>query len=139
MSRVTMLTPAVGIQGVKDFVVKRVKESGANPCPPTIVGVGIGGTFETTALLAKKALLRPIGSQNPDPELAALEQKLYEEINALGIGPQGLGRQNHLSRSTCKYDGVSHRQSAGCSQHPVPRRTAQGDGSYSPAGNSAFN
>jgi fumarate hydratase subunit alpha len=86
-----MLTPAVGIQGVKDFVVQRVKESGANPCPPTIVGVGIGGTFETTALLAKKALLRPLGSKNPDPELAALEQKLYEEINALGIGPQGLG------------------------------------------------
>ena len=91
MSRVTMLTPAVGIQGVKDFVVQRVKESGANPCPPTIVGVGIGGTFETTALLAKKALLRPLGSENPDPELAALEQELYEEINALGIGPQGLG------------------------------------------------
>jgi fumarate hydratase subunit alpha len=86
-----MLTPAVGIQGVKDFVVQRVKESGANPCPPTIVGVGIGGTFETTALLAKKALLRPLGSQNPVPELAALEQELYEEINALGIGPQGLG------------------------------------------------
>jgi fumarate hydratase subunit alpha len=86
-----MLTPAVGIQGVKDFVVQRVKESGANPCPPTIVGVGIGGTFETAALLAKKALLRPIGSQNPDPELANLEKQLYEEINALGIGPQGLG------------------------------------------------
>jgi fumarate hydratase subunit alpha len=91
MSRVTMLTPAVGIQGVKDFVVQRVKESGANPCPPTIVGVGIGGTFETTALLAKKALLRPLGSENSDPELAALEQELYIEINALGIGPQGLG------------------------------------------------
>ena len=91
MSRVTMLTPAVGIQGVKDFVVQRVKESGANPCPPTIIGVGIGGTFETTALLAKKALLRPLGSENPDPELAALEQELYEEVNALGIGPQGLG------------------------------------------------
>jgi len=91
MSRVTMLTPAVGIQGVKDFVVQRVKESGANPCPPTIVGVGIGGTFETTALLAKKALLRPLGSENTDPELAALEQELYEEINTLGIGPQGLG------------------------------------------------
>ena len=91
MSRVTMLTPAVGIQGVKDFVVQRVKESGANPCPPTIVGVGIGGTFETAALLAKKALLRPLGSENSDPELAALEQELHEEINALGIGPQGLG------------------------------------------------
>jgi fumarate hydratase subunit alpha len=91
MSRVTMLTPAVGIEGVKDFVVQRVKESGANPCPPTIVGVGIGGTFETAALLAKKALLRPLGSQNPNADLALLESELYEEINRLGIGPQGLG------------------------------------------------
>lgn len=91
MSRVTMLTPSVGIQGVKDFVVQRVKESGANPCPPTIVGVGIGGTFEMAAMLAKKALLRPLSSQNPDPELSTLEQKLLEEINGLGIGPQGLG------------------------------------------------
>jgi len=91
MSRVTMLTPAVGIQGVKDFVVQRVKESGANPCPPTIVGVGIGGTFEMAAMLAKKALLSPLSSQNPDPELSTLEQKLLEEINGLGIGPQGLG------------------------------------------------
>jgi fumarate hydratase subunit alpha len=91
MSRVTMLTPAVGMEGVKDFVVQRVKESGANPCPPTIVGVGIGGTFETAALLAKRALLRPLGSQNQNAELASLEAELYEEINALGIGPQGLG------------------------------------------------
>jgi len=91
MSRVTMLTPAVGMEGVKDFVVQRVKESGANPCPPIIVGVGIGGTFETAALLAKRALLRPLGSQNPIAELASLEAELYEEINALGIGPQGLG------------------------------------------------
>jgi fumarate hydratase subunit alpha len=91
MSRVTMLTPAVGMEGVKDFVVQRVKESGANPCPPIIVGVGIGGTFETAALLAKRTLLRPLGSQNPNTELASLEAQLYEEINALGIGPQGLG------------------------------------------------
>ena len=91
MSRVTMLTPAVGIQGVKDFVVQRVKESGANPCPPTIVGVGVGGTFEMAAMLAKKALLRPLSSKNPDPELSTLEQELLEEINGLGIGPQGLG------------------------------------------------
>jgi fumarate hydratase subunit alpha len=91
MSRVTMLTPAVGIEGVKDFVVQRVKESGANPCPPIIVGVGIGGTFETAGLLAKRALLRPLGSRNPDTELASLEAELYEKINALGIGPQGLG------------------------------------------------
>ena len=91
MSRVTMLTPAVGMEGVKDFVVQRVKESGANPCPPVIVGVGIGGTFETAALLAKRALLRPLGSKNPNTELASLEADLYEKINALGVGPQGLG------------------------------------------------
>lgn len=91
MSRVTMLTPAAGIQGVKDFIVQRVKESVANPCPPTIVGVGVGGTFEMAALLAKKALLRPLSSPNPDPELANLEDELLEEINGLGIGPQGLG------------------------------------------------
>ncbi len=91
MSRVTMLTPAVGIQGVKDFVVQRVKESGPNPCPPTIVGVGVGGTFEQAALLAKKALLRPVGAPNPDPELADLERDWLEAVNRLGIGPQGLG------------------------------------------------
>jgi fumarate hydratase subunit alpha len=91
MSRVTMLTPAVGIQGVKDFVVQRVKESGPNPCPPTIVGVGIGGTFEVAAQLAKKALLRPLGEPNPDPELAALEADWLQSVNGLGIGPQGLG------------------------------------------------
>lgn len=91
MSRVTMLTPAVGIEGVKEFVVQRVKESGPNPCPPTIVGVGIGGTFEQAALLAKKSLLRPLGSENPDPELRQFETEWLEEINRLGIGPQGLG------------------------------------------------
>lgn len=91
MSRVTMLTPSAGLQGVKDFVVQRVKESGPNPCPPTIVGVGIGGTFEQAALLAKKALLRPLGSLNPDPELQVLEKDWLEAVNRLGIGPQGLG------------------------------------------------
>lgn len=91
MSRVTMLTPAVGIQGVKEFVIQRVKEMGPNPCPPTIIGVGIGGTFEVAALQAKKALLRPLGSENPDPELRPFETEWLEEINRLGIGPQGLG------------------------------------------------
>lgn len=91
MSRVMMLTPAVGVQGVREYVVQRVKESGSNPCPPTIVGVGIGGTFEQAALLAKEALLRPLGSDNPDPELDKLEKDWLEEINNLGIGPQGLG------------------------------------------------
>ena len=91
MSRVTMLRPSDGKKGIKDFVVTRVKESGANPCPPTIVGVGIGGTFEKAAWLAKKALLRPLGSAHPDPELAAFEQEIFTAINNLGIGPQGFG------------------------------------------------
>jgi fumarate hydratase subunit alpha len=91
MSRVTMLTPAVGVKGVREFVIQRVKEMGPNPCPPTIIGVGIGGTFEVAALLAKKALLRPLGSVNPDPELRPFEEEWLEEINNLGIGPQGLG------------------------------------------------
>jgi fumarate hydratase subunit alpha len=91
MSRVVMLTPSDGIEGIKRFVVQRVKESGSNPCPPTIVGVGIGGTFEQAALLAKKSLLRPLGSKNSDPELDKLEAEVLTEINKLGIGPQGLG------------------------------------------------
>jgi len=91
MSRVVMLTPSDGIEGIKRFVVQRVKESSSNPCPPTIVGVGIGGTFEQAALLAKKSLLRPLGSKNLDPDLTKLESEILTEINQLGIGPQGLG------------------------------------------------
>ena len=91
MSRVTMLKPSDGIEGIKKFVIERVKESGANPCPPLVIGVGIGGTFEKAALIAKHALLRPLGSTNPDPELAAIENDLLEKINDLGVGPQGLG------------------------------------------------
>ncbi len=91
MSRVHMLTPADGIEGVKDFAVERVKESGANPCPPTIVGVGVGGTFERSAILAKKALLRNIGERNPDPELGEIEEEILKRINSLGIGPMGYG------------------------------------------------
>lgn len=91
MSRVTMLKPSDGIEGIKEFVVERVRQSGANPCPPLVIGVGIGGTLEKAALIAKRALLRPVGSSNPDPALAALEKELLIEINDLGIGPQGLG------------------------------------------------
>jgi fumarate hydratase subunit alpha len=91
MSRLGMLTPAAGRQGIVDLVVKAVDEAGSNPCPPVIVGVGIGGTAERTLLLAKKALLRTVGQSNPDPEVAALEQELLEKINDLGIGPMGYG------------------------------------------------
>lgn len=91
MSRVTMFPPSAGIEAVKDFVVQRIEESGGNPCPPIVVGVGIGGTFEKAALIAKKALLRPLGTANPDPLLAEIEEELLNRINNLGIGPMGLG------------------------------------------------
>ncbi len=91
MSRVVVFPPATGIAGVKNFVVERVKESGANPCPPVIIGVGIGGTFEKAALIAKKSLLRPVGQRHPDASVANLELELLDEINKTGIGPQGFG------------------------------------------------
>lgn len=91
MSRVTMLAPAQGWEGIKKFVIERVAEAGPNPCPPTMVGIGIGGTFEYSALLAKKSLMRKVGEHSPDPEIAKMEAELMEEINKLGIGPMGLG------------------------------------------------
>jgi len=91
MSALAMLKPADGREGVINFVVDTVDKAGANPCPPIIVGVGIGGTFEKAALLAKKALLRPVGQSHPDPEVAQLEKDILERVNKLGIGPQGFG------------------------------------------------
>jgi fumarate hydratase subunit alpha len=91
MSEVKMLSAADGAEGIKKFVVDRVARSKANPCPPVIVGVGIGGTFEKCAMLAKHSLLREIGSVHPDPFYADMEKELLERINKLGIGPQGLG------------------------------------------------
>ena len=91
MSRIKMLRPSDGVQGVKDFVVQTVEEAGPNPCPPIVVGVGIGGTFDKAALLAKRALLRPVNEPNGNPFYEALERELLERINGLGIGPQGLG------------------------------------------------
>ena len=91
MSQIKMLRPSDGIEGVKAFVLKAVEEAGPNPCPPIIVGVGIGGTFDKAALLAKKALLRETGTPSADPLYAKLEEELLEKINALGIGPQGFG------------------------------------------------
>jgi fumarate hydratase subunit alpha len=91
MGALKMLKPSDGLEGVKDFILKTVREAGGNPCPPIIVGVGIGGTMEKATMLAKKALTRKAGTPNPDPGYAQLEQELLERINQLGIGPQGLG------------------------------------------------
>ncbi|MBI4378835.1 MAG: fumarate hydratase [Nitrospinae bacterium] len=91
MSRVTMLKPADGIEGIKKYVIQRVLESGSNPCPPVIVGVGIGGTLEMAALIATKALLRPIGIVNQDPVLKEIEEDILRKINDLGMGPEGFG------------------------------------------------
>jgi fumarate hydratase subunit alpha len=91
MSALGMLKPADGRQGVVDFVLRTVERAGANPCPPTIVGVGVGGTAEKAMLLAKHSLLRPVGLPNPDPDVAELERDILERVNRLGIGPQGLG------------------------------------------------
>ena len=90
-SRLFMLTPADGVQGVKDAVMETVRAAGPNACPPFSIGVGVGGTFEYCALMAKKALIRPAGSRSPLPHIAELERELLEEINATGIGPAGLG------------------------------------------------
>ena len=91
MSQIKMLKPSDGIEGVKEFVLKVVEDAGPNPCPPIVVGVGVGGTFDKAAFLAKKALVRNIDVRNADPFWADLERELLEKINAKGIGPQGLG------------------------------------------------
>lgn len=91
MSALKMLKPADGIDGVKDFVIATVKKAGSNPCPPIVIGVGLGGTFDKAALLAKHALLRPVDMPNPDPFYARLEAELLDAVNSLGIGPQGFG------------------------------------------------
>jgi fumarate hydratase subunit alpha len=91
MSAIKMLTPSYGLKGVKQFILDTVESAGPNPCPPIVVGVGIGGTFEKAAQLAKKATLRSIDTSNPDPRYAALETELLEQINRMGFGPAGLG------------------------------------------------
>ena len=91
MSATKMLRPSDGVEGVKEFVLQTVKNAGPNPCPPIVIGVGIGGTFDKVALLAKQALLRSVDVPNPDPYYAQLEAELLEAVNELGIGPQGLG------------------------------------------------
>ena len=96
MSQIKMLKPADGVEGFKKFVLDTVKLAGSNPCPPIVLGIGVGGSFDKVAYLAKKALLRPLDVPNPDPYYAQLEQELLAAINELGIGPQGFG-----GRTTC--------------------------------------
>jgi fumarate hydratase subunit alpha len=94
MSRFAILLPGAGKEGITNFVLRAVEESGGNPCPPVIVGVGIGGTAEYSMTLAKKALTRRVGDHSPDPETAQLEDELLEKVNALGLGPQAVGGRN---------------------------------------------
>ena len=96
MSRIKMLKPSDGVEGFKEFVLETVRLAGSNPCPPVILGIGVGGSFDKVAYLAKKALLRPLDQSHPDPFYAKLEAELLEGINALGIGPQGFG-----GKTTC--------------------------------------
>lgn len=91
MSAIRMFKPSAGLQGIKDFIIETVETAGPNPCPPMMIGVGIGGTFDKAAYLAKKALMRPIDTSNPDPFYADLEKEMLEKVNELGIGPQGFG------------------------------------------------
>jgi fumarate hydratase subunit alpha len=91
MSAIRMLSPGDGAEGVERFVLETVEKAGANPCPPIVVGIGLGGSFDKAALISKKALLRPLGHPHPDPYYAAMERRLLEKINNSGIGPQGLG------------------------------------------------
>jgi len=106
MSELRMMTPSDGFEGVIQFVVDRIKKASGNPCPPVIVGIGLGGNFEQSALLSKKALLRPLGTRHPEPKLAELEMILLEKINKLGIGPMGLGGRTtaldvHIEAMAC--------------------------------------
>ncbi len=124
MSRIAMLTPADGREGVIRFVVETVKMAKANPCPPVIVGVGIGGTFDYAALLAKKSLLRPLGEKPSDPDSAGLEQEILERVNNLGIGAQGLGGwitalAVHVERYPCHIASLPVAVNLDCHAHRV--------------------
>ncbi len=125
MSAVRMFAPAAGQEGVEDFVVETADKGGSNPCPPIIVGVGVGGNFEYAAWLAKKALLRrPLGSHNPDPFYADMERRLLERINKLGIGPQGMGGRItalavHVESYPCHIASMPAAVNIQCHSHRV--------------------
>jgi len=122
MSRVMMLKPSDGKEGIMNYVIERVKESGPNPCPPTIVGVGIGGTYERAALIAKEALLRPVGRPSLDPELAEMEAKILDAVNGSGIGPAGLGGRItsfavHIEMRPCHIASLPVAVNINCHSH----------------------
>ncbi len=125
MSAVRMFAPAAGMEGVEDFVVETVDKGGSNPCPPIIVGVGVGGNFEYSTLLAKKSLLRrPLGTHNPDPFYADMEKRLLERINNLGIGPQGMGGRCtalavHVESFPCHIASMPAAVNIECHSHRV--------------------
>lgn len=125
MSAVRMFAPAAGMEGIEDFVVETADKGGSNPCPPIIVGVGVGGNFEYSALLAKKALLRrPLGSHNSDPFYADMEKRLLERINNLGIGPQGMGGRItalavHVESFPCHIASMPAAVNIQCHSHRV--------------------
>ncbi len=122
MSRFKMLTPAEGREGIVDFVVETAKLAGPNACPPIIVGVGIGGSFEYSAVLAKKALLRSVGERSPQPHVAELEEELFQKINATGIGPQGYGGKTtslavHIEVGACHVASLPVSVNIECHAH----------------------
>jgi len=126
MSRLAMLPPAAGIPGIKRFVVETVSQAGANPCPPLVVGVGLGGDFEAAACLAKKALLRPLGAPHPQEGVARLEAEIVEEINRLGIGPLGFGGRTtalavHLETQPCHIASLPVAVNLQCHAHRLVR------------------
>ncbi len=127
-SEVRMLTPSDGAAGVKRFVLEMVQKGGPNPCPPITVGVGIGGNFETSALLSKEALMVPFGKKNDDPYLRDLEMSILDDVNKLGIGPEGYGGSGHSSRSSHKGAALSYRLPARSSEYTVSRTPPQRSG-----------
>jgi fumarate hydratase subunit alpha len=125
MSALKMMPPSAGAKGIEDFVVETVSKAGPNPCPPTVVGVGIGGNFDTSALLAKKALLRkPVGSPHADPVYADMERRILERINKLGIGPMGLGGRTtalavHIVSHPCHIASFPVAVNINCHSHRI--------------------
>jgi fumarate hydratase subunit alpha len=125
MSALKMMPPSAGPKGIEDFVVETVSKAGPNPCPPTVVGVGIGGNFDTSALLAKKALLRkPVGSPHADPVYADMEKRILERINKLGIGPMGLGGRTtslavHILSHPCHIASFPVAVNINCHSHRI--------------------